>query len=84
MGCPSGGIAPDPTEVHRFFDAISKGITEQSAPIAIPWTGTDILTEIVPFRVVDDRRLWAEEETLFLFRVFLTESAGSCRSVPPG
>lgn len=30
--------------------------------------------------MVDDRRLWAEDETLFLFRVFLTEKAGSLSS----
>lgn len=33
--------------------------------------------------MVDDRRLWAEDETLFLFRVFLTEKAGSLSSNSP-
>lgn len=33
--------------------------------------------------MVDERRPWAEDETLFLFRVFLTEDAGSLSSGSP-
>lgn len=46
-------------------------------------SGTDIRHGYVSMRMVDDRRLWAEEETLFLFRVFLTEKAGSLSSNSP-
>lgn len=46
-------------------------------------SGTDIRCRCVSSFMVDERRLWAEDETLFLFRVFLTENPASLSSGSP-